>query len=153
MYPDHHLSMFLAEFVQKEADRIFKTHAEWKPTKKGGFYRLHFGGRVLRETDSSEMMQKIEKELSENVATWCFLNRMCLKELKVMSEKEKKKCPNCGSEDLTLSARPYNSTNVVDGRLRMNEVFVRYILGCNSCSETVKVLTEDQVTLSLKENE
>lgn len=68
-----------------------------------------------------------------------------------MSGKEKKKCPNCGSENLTLSAKPYSATNVVDGRLKMNEISVHYVLGCDSCSETIKVLTEDQVSLSVKE--
>lgn len=60
-----------------------------------------------------------------------------------------KECPNCGSNNLSLSAVPVNTSNVVDGRLKMHDVAVRFVLGCDECSETVKTLREDQVQLVL----
>lgn len=79
LYPDEKFSMKMADLVQKEADRIFKNHAEWKPTKKGGLFRLHFGGRVLREKDSNEMMRKIEEELVGSIGNWCLLSSLYLR--------------------------------------------------------------------------
>ena len=48
-------------------------------------------------------------------------------------------CPECGSDELSWTVEPYNSSSVVDGRLRLHDINVRIVLGCDECSETVCV--------------
>lgn len=50
------------------------------------------------------------------------------------------KCPECEGDDLSVTIDRYNSTSVVDGRLRLHDVGVHLIIGCESCSETVGVI-------------
>jgi hypothetical protein len=47
------------------------------------------------------------------------------------------KCQECGGEYLTWNQVSRNKSNVVEGRLRTNEVTVDFFLGCNDCSTTV----------------
>lgn len=54
-------------------------------------------------------------------------------------------CPECGSTDLTWHTQSSVTTGTQDGKLRANEVSTLFVLGCNHCSETIKILTADQV--------
>ena len=55
------------------------------------------------------------------------------------------RCPECGSTQLTWFCSAHNKSNVVDGRLRMHDVGVNFVLGCDECSETVQVMTADKI--------
>ena len=55
------------------------------------------------------------------------------------------KCPECGSNQLSWFCHPHNKSDVVDGRLRMHDVGVKFVLGCDECSETVQVVSGDQI--------
>ena len=55
------------------------------------------------------------------------------------------KCPECGSNQLSWFCHPHNKSDVVDGRLRMHDVGVNFVLGCDECSETVQVVSGDQI--------
>lgn len=59
--------------------------------------------------------------------------------------KRKELCPNCGNDEFSISPTIINTTKVVDGRLRMHDLAIRFVVGCDNCSETIKVLTEDQI--------
>jgi hypothetical protein len=63
-----------------------------------------------------------------------------------------KKCSECGSTDLSWLCQPKNLGGVVDGRLRMHEIGVEFFLGCNFCSETLQILSGDNVAEILTEN-
>ena len=60
----------------------------------------------------------------------------------------KDKCPECESTDTEWSWQNCSS-EVAEGRLRTNEVTPLFILGCNACSETIKVMKVDQVVSML----
>ena len=55
------------------------------------------------------------------------------------------KCPNCDSEKLTWEAGTHHGGGVTDGRLRQNEVSGTFILGCEECSETINMVSADDV--------
>ena len=57
----------------------------------------------------------------------------------------KEKCGECESSDLEWSCTQDTNSGVVDGRLRLNEVHTIFYLGCNNCSETVKVVSGDKI--------
>lgn len=62
-----------------------------------------------------------------------------------------RKCPACDSTNLYVYPQIYNTTSVVDGRLRMHDLTVRFVLGCHECSETVGIvetLAEAQALLA-----
>lgn len=64
----------------------------------------------------------------------------------------KAKCPNCGSTNLSSpQISLVNTGPAIDGRLRMNEIVPRFVVGCNDCSETIAVLHEDQVEIKVKQ--
>lgn len=54
-------------------------------------------------------------------------------------------CPECGSRQLSWFCSTHNTSGVVDGRLRMHDIGVNFVLGCNECSETVRVVSGDQI--------
>lgn len=54
-------------------------------------------------------------------------------------------CPNCGSHKSSWGCTTRNAGSATDGRLRLSEVVVLFYLGCNDCSETIKILTSDEV--------
>jgi hypothetical protein len=58
-------------------------------------------------------------------------------------------CPNCGSKEMTWHCGPQNRGGVMDGRIKMNEIGVIFFLGCDSCSETLKVIDGDHVATVL----
>jgi len=55
----------------------------------------------------------------------------------------KPKCPNCDSSELSWAPHLLNNSGVVDGRLRMHDVSCSFVLGCDECSETVRVIDAD----------
>ena len=52
----------------------------------------------------------------------------------------KEPCTNCGGYDTTWDYSIENKSGVVDGRLRVHDMVVVFHLGCNECSETIKVI-------------
>lgn len=49
-------------------------------------------------------------------------------------------CRDCGSTDVNWTISAYNTSNVVDGRLKLNEIATIAVLGCESCSATLMVM-------------
>jgi len=58
-------------------------------------------------------------------------------------------CRNCKSEDLSWFVAKKNTSGVVDGRLCMHDIKVIFVLGCNECSETLKIVDADIVAENL----
>lgn len=54
-------------------------------------------------------------------------------------------CPECGSSNTEWHCSQYSKSGVTDGRLRMHEVRTRFFLGCNSCSETIRIVNGDEL--------
>lgn len=63
--------------------------------------------------------------------------------------KFKNKCPECGGENLTWDTVNRNKSNVVEGRLRTNEVTVDFFLGCDKCSATLQIVACDGIVAHL----
>jgi hypothetical protein len=59
------------------------------------------------------------------------------------------KCPNCDGNDLKWYVGNQGPSDVVDGRIRMSEVQVIAFLACEECSETLRVVGEDEVNKML----
>lgn len=59
------------------------------------------------------------------------------------------KCPECKSNRLTWICMATNTGDVVDGRLRLHEIDVLFVLGCDDCSETVAVRSGADVATAL----
>lgn len=60
-----------------------------------------------------------------------------------------KKCKSCGSEKLTWAPYFFTTSGVQDGRLRLNDVQCKFVLGCDECSDDVESLSADAVMQSL----
>lgn len=58
-------------------------------------------------------------------------------------------CNACGSRDLTWHCQAQNRGGVQDGRIKMNEVGVIFFLGCDKCSETVRIIDGEVVAVAL----
>ena len=58
-------------------------------------------------------------------------------------------CPQCGSESLSWEPIYTNKSGVPDGRLRVHDVGCVFALGCNECSETVRVVGADAAAIAL----
>ena len=54
-------------------------------------------------------------------------------------------CPNCGSTNVKWNSGTKNYSTVVDGRLQMHDVSPIFYLACEDCSETLKILSGDEV--------
>lgn len=54
-------------------------------------------------------------------------------------------CPECGGTNFSWDYAKRNTSGVVDGRLRMHDIAVDFFLGCNDCSETVRVVPAGEV--------
>lgn len=56
-----------------------------------------------------------------------------------------RECRNCGGS--TFSWFPANRVNstALDGRLKSNEISCDFILGCDECSETLRVVSADDI--------
>lgn len=59
------------------------------------------------------------------------------------------KCKNCGS--YMNSWFPSNRVNsvAVDGRLKSNEISCDFVLGCDMCSETLRVVPAEEIASQL----
>ncbi|HEJ2342710.1 TPA: hypothetical protein ACWLUJ_006176 [Pseudomonas aeruginosa] len=73
-----------------------------------------------------------------------------------MSEKAKKatqitKCNCCGSPDLSWQTSNTVRNDIQQGRLNTNDVVCIFTLGCNYCSETLAVVSADQVAAMMNE--
>ena len=53
-------------------------------------------------------------------------------------------CSNCSSRELTWYSGLQNTSGVVEGRLRTCEINPIFYLGCDECSETLKVVNGDE---------
>jgi hypothetical protein len=71
------------------------------------------------------------------------------KELKVTIVNMKNKCPACGGAKLTWDFSARNKSDVVDGRLRLHDVTIDFFLGCDECSETVQVVSAQNIAAHL----
>jgi hypothetical protein len=60
-------------------------------------------------------------------------------------------CPNCGSQDLTWSAFVKSTAPVAVNRLNTGDVSAQFALGCEECSETVKIVSAQAVAAVLNE--
>lgn len=58
-------------------------------------------------------------------------------------------CRACGGTQLTWFARNENKSDVQEGQLRTREVRCVFVLGCNDCSETLRVVSADKVATQL----
>lgn len=56
-----------------------------------------------------------------------------------------KDCTECGSENLKWFADVQNTGTCVDGRIRMHETRAIFVLGCESCSETIRIVSGDEI--------
>ncbi|MNQ43188.1 hypothetical protein D3C85_569080 [compost metagenome] len=54
-------------------------------------------------------------------------------------------CKQCGSTSLFWFATNTNRTGVMEGRLRTHEITCEFVLGCNDCSETLRVISADSL--------
>ncbi len=54
-------------------------------------------------------------------------------------------CRECGSTNLTWHCGQKNLAGVTDGRLRLHDVGTEFFLGCDDCSETLRVVSGDKV--------
>jgi len=64
---------------------------------------------------------------------------MIIKEVRITE------CKECGSTDLYWFTSMRNTGQAQDGRLRMNEVTCDFVLGCNHCSETLAVVSAENL--------
>ena len=55
-----------------------------------------------------------------------------------------KTCKECGGSDLKWFSSTRNVGPATDGRLKMNEVQVIFVLGCEECSETIQIISGDE---------
>ncbi len=62
-----------------------------------------------------------------------------------LAETPKLKCNECGSSELEWDHGAKITSGVVQGRLNTNDVETFFYLGCNECSETVKIVSCDDV--------
>ena len=61
-------------------------------------------------------------------------------------------CKECGSNELSWFTSLQNNGSAGDGRLKLNEVSCIFVLGCESCSETLQIVPADLVARVMTEN-
>lgn len=66
-----------------------------------------------------------------------------------VAKSEALKCPNCEGRNLRWHIGTQGPHDVVDGRIRMSEVHAIAFLSCEECSETLRVVGEDEVNKML----
>lgn len=54
-------------------------------------------------------------------------------------------CSNCGSKSLSWGAFVRASSDIPQGRLRTSDVRGFFSLGCNDCSESLQVVSADEI--------
>jgi len=60
-----------------------------------------------------------------------------------------KECTECGSKLLSWSTNPWKRNGVAEGRLRTSEIGCDFVLGCDECSETLRVVDADEIAAVL----
>jgi len=91
----------------------------------------------------------------------CLVMRRWERAIQDMTEKKqllgiggdelRQSCPECGSRLLSWSAVPRKRSGVPEGRLRTHEVGCDFILGCDECSETVRVVDACEIASLLSD--
>lgn len=61
-------------------------------------------------------------------------------------------CPNCEGTNFEWFIATTNTGNAMDGRLKMNDISALAVKGCLDCSQTIKVLRQDQIDSILNEH-
>lgn len=61
-------------------------------------------------------------------------------------------CPECKSDELSWNCGVKNHGTAQNNRLNLHEVGTIFILGCECCSETVGVVTGDEVAELLNDD-
>lgn len=62
------------------------------------------------------------------------------------------RCPECGSPVVLCgqwAVVTRNAGEAVDGRLRLHDVAVDFVLGCDECSTTILTVPADEIARSL----
>jgi hypothetical protein len=54
-------------------------------------------------------------------------------------------CPDCGGTNLSWDVSYQNNSGVVEGRLRTHDITCFFVLGCNECSGTVRVVRAEEI--------
>lgn len=62
---------------------------------------------------------------------------------------EIKTCPTCDSPHITWDIGKRSGGGIADGRLRIHDIAVELYLGCETCSETIRILREDEALCSI----
>lgn len=60
-------------------------------------------------------------------------------------------CKKCGSKGLFWFTSNAIRNEIQQGRLNTNDVQCQFVLGCNNCSETLAVISADQVAGMMNE--
>lgn len=60
-----------------------------------------------------------------------------------------KTCKECGSDNLSWHTANTIRSDVGQGQLNTNDVECLFFLGCNDCSETLRVMSADEVAYGL----
>lgn len=60
-------------------------------------------------------------------------------------------CPECGSTDTEWHCSQHTSSGVMEGRLRTHEVSTQFFLGCNHCSETIRIISGNELARLMTE--
>lgn len=58
-------------------------------------------------------------------------------------------CKHCGGTHLTWQTSIVNRSNVVQGRLNTNDVQCVFFLGCDSCSETLAMISAEKMAVQM----
>ena len=59
------------------------------------------------------------------------------------------KCAECGSTDIGWHSDVEVNNSVVQGRLNTNDIKPIFYLGCNYCSETLQIVSGDDLAAEL----
>lgn len=97
--------------------------------------------RIL-SADQALNLKRVKRDYVELKAERDQLKARCA-ELEPLSGSIKE-CRSCGSTSLTWETHNKNTSGVAEGRLRSGEVRCFLVLGCDSCSETLAVVSADE---------
>lgn len=100
--------------------RADTAEAELKAIKESMAYRGSLFGQVQAQRDSAE--QRIASIAGEPA-----------------------KCKECGSDALFWFDSNTNTSGIMEGRLRTNEITCTFVLGCADCSATIKTVRAETI--------
>lgn len=138
-------------------------------------YRVNFhmeefypseNGEFVRFEDAKSELSALREELAEIKESLAYrgslLNRTQMRAEAAEQRNaailgKQTKCKECGSDALFWFSSNTNTSGIVEGRLRTNEVTCTFVLGCDDCSATIKTVRADTIaarmTASLKPTE